>query len=84
MGYRLPGHIKSVAIGDGTGRELANFGFHVDYMSDFFCAEALARGLVSIPIDSDRILVARSEGGLFVSAGTLEKAELVYDDTALY
>ena len=48
MDYRLLGHIKFAVIGDGTGRELANFGFHADYMPDSFCAEALARGLSSI------------------------------------
>lgn len=42
MDYRLLGHIKFAVIGDGTGRELANFGFHADYMPDSFCAEALA------------------------------------------
>ena len=84
MDYRLLGHIKFAVIGDGTGRELANFGFHADYMPDSFCAEALARGLASILTDSDRILIARSRGGSPVLTSILEKAGLVYDDIVLY
>ena len=84
MDYRLLGHIKFAVIGDGTGRELANFGFHADYMPDSFCAEALARGLASILTDSDRILIARSKGGSPVLTSILEKAGLVYDDIVLY
>ena len=82
MDYRLLGHIKFAVIGDGTGRELANFGFHADYMPDSFCAEALARGLASIL--TDRILIARSKGGSPVLTNILEKAGLVYDDIVLY
>ena len=76
MDYRLLGHIKFAVIGDGTGRELANFGFHADYMPDSFCAEALARGLASILTDSDRILIARSKGGSPVLTSILEKPDL--------
>ena len=82
--YRSLGHVKFAVIGDGTGRELTNFGFHADYMPDSFCAEALARGLASILTDSDRILIARSKGGSPVLTSILETAGLVYDDIVLY
>jgi len=82
--YRLLGHMKFAVIGDGTGGELANFGFHADYMPDSFCAEALARGLASILSGSDRILIARSRGGSPILTRILEEAGLVYDDIVLY
>ena len=76
--------MKFAVIGDGTGGELANFGFHADYMPDSFCAEALARGLASILSGSDRILIARSRGGSPILTRILEEAGLVYDDIVLY
>lgn len=82
--YRSLGHVKFAVIGDGTGRELANFGFRADYMPDSFCAEALAQGLASVLTGSDRILIARSRGGSPVLTRILEEAGLVYDDIALY
>ena len=82
--YRLLGHIKFAVIGDGTKKELANFGFHADYMPDSFCAGALAKGLASILTPSDRLLIARSRGGSPILTVILGEAGIVYDDIVLY
>lgn len=84
MDYRLLGHMKFAVIGDGTGRELAHYGFLQDYMPDSFCAEALGRGLTSILTGSDRILIPRSKGGSPILTSILDEAGIDYDDIVLY
>ena len=82
--YRSLGHLKFAVIGDGTGRELAGYGFKADYMPDSFCAQALAAGLAAITGRDDRLLIARSKGGSPILTKTLEAAGIAFDDIALY
>ena len=82
--YRCLGHVKFAVIGDGTGRELAGYGFNADYMPDTYCAKALADGLVQVAGPGDRLLIARSGGGSPVLAQTLLDAGIRFDDIVLY
>lgn len=81
---RSLGHVKFAVIGDGTGNELARYGFKADYMPDSFCAEALALGLTGILKAEDCVLIARSQGGSPVLTQILSQAGITYDDIVLY
>lgn len=82
--YRALGHVKFAVIGDGTGKELAKYGFLADYMPDSYCAAALAKGLAKLLPASDRVLIARSKGGSPVLTEILGGAGIAYDDIVLY
>lgn len=82
--YRVLCHVKFAVIGDGTGKELAKYGFLADYMPDSYCAEALAEGLAEVLKASDRLLIARSKGGSPILTRILGGAGIAYDDIVLY
>lgn len=82
--YRSLGHVKFAVIGDGTGKELASFGFRADYTPDSYCAQALGEGLCSILGPEDRLLIARSKGGSPLFTRLLSQAGLHFDDIVLY
>lgn len=82
--YRSLGHVKFAVIGDGTGKELASYGFFADYTPPAYCAQALGEGLCSILGDGDRLLIARSKGGSPILTKLLWLAGIDFHDIELY
>lgn len=81
---RALGQARFAVIGDGTAKELGQYGFLADYMPDTYCAEDLARGLTGILGQTDRLLLARSKGGSPVLTEILDQAGIACDDIVLY
>lgn len=82
--YRSLGHVKFAVIGDGTGKELASYGFRADYIPDSYCAQALGEGLCSVLGSGGRLLIPRSKGGSPVLTEILSLAGIAFDDIVLY
>jgi uroporphyrinogen III methyltransferase/synthase len=82
--YRQLALIKFAVVGSGTKDALLKQGFAADYMPETYTTAALAKGLVNILKEEDRVLIPRALNGSKDLAGILEKHHIPYTDIKLY
>ncbi len=72
------------AIGPGTAAELARQGVHADVVPERSVAESLVEALAAVPVEGQRVLVARGGGGRDVLPEALRGRGAAVDVIALY
>lgn len=82
--YRAVGHMKFAVVGNGTAKELLQYGFKADFIPERYHVNGLAEGLISQLTEKDRLLIPRSRGGSAQLNEILDKAGISYDDRILY
>lgn len=82
--FRAVGHVKFAAIGNGTAKELLQYGFCADYIPENYQVSDLAAGLKNRMIREDRLLIPRSLGGSKELNAVFDEAGIAYDDIVLY
>ncbi|MEG2870161.1 MAG: uroporphyrinogen-III C-methyltransferase [Clostridium sp.] len=81
---RILSDLKIAVIGRGTSDMLKGYGIYADYMPERFYAADLGVGLAEQMKSNERLLILRAEKGSEELLIPLDKAQIRYEDVALY
>ncbi|MFU0828040.1 MAG: uroporphyrinogen-III C-methyltransferase [Lachnoclostridium sp.] len=82
--YRKLSHLSFAVVGPGTKEALWKQGFLPDYMPDEFTTVSLAKGLVKILKENDRVLIIRAFDGSKELTGILKEHYVSFTDLKMY
>ncbi|BCJ95365.1 hypothetical protein acsn021_29340 [Anaerocolumna cellulosilytica] len=82
--YRIFAHIRFAVVGKGTGEALLKEGFQTDYTPDSYTTRDLAKGLVALLRQGDKVLLPRAAKGSAELTEILHNKGIAYTDLTLY